>query len=143
MRRYRKTITLNERWKFKMDPDGEGDFQEPGPSKEDWRRVCRFFDPEYDDRDWGEITVPSCWQSEGYNYNGIAWYRTRFDYVPHEENNVVRLSFDGFDYFADVWLNGYYLGSHEGFFNHFSFNASRWIKEGENLLVVKEGLHRR
>ena len=137
MKRYRKTITLNGRWKFKMDPDGEGDFQEPGPSKEDWQRLCKFFDPEYDDRDWGEITVPSCWQSEGYNYNGIAWYRTRFDYVPHEESNVVRLSFDGVDYFADVWLNGYYLGSHEGFFNHFAFNASMRIKEGENLLVVK------
>ena len=34
------------------------------------------------------------------------------------------------DYFADVWLNGCFLGSHEGFFNHFEFDASRWISQG-------------
>ena len=43
----------------------------------------------------------------------------------------------GVDYFADVWLNGCSLGSHEGFFSHFAFDASRWIRAGENLLVVK------
>ena len=36
-----------------------------------------------------------------------------------------------------MWLNGYYLGSHEGFFHRFSFDASRWIRPGENLLAVK------
>ena len=76
-------------------------------------------------------------QAEGHHYNGAAWYRLRFDHRPGAEENVARLSFLGVDYFADVWLNGYFLGSHEGFFNHFEFDASRWIRTGENLLVVK------
>ena len=140
MKTYRKALSLNGTWKFKTDPENLGDFQEPrsyGDSPDDWRRVTRYFDTEYDDGGWDTINVPACWQVEGYPYNGIAWYRTTFDYQPDGENNVVRLSFDGVDYFADVWLNGYYLGSHEGFFNHFSFDASQWIRKGENLLVVR------
>lgn len=137
MRRHRKAISLNGRWKFKTDADGQGDFEEPNATTESWQRTVRFFDPEYDDSGWDEITVPACWQAEGYRYNGIAWYRTRFDHQPDERNNVARLSFSGVDYFADVWLNGYYLGSHEGFFNHFALDASKWIRQGKNLLVVK------
>ena len=102
-----------------------------------YKEDCKFFDPGYDDRDWDEIAVPACWQAEGHDYNGAAWYRLRFDYRPGEQENVARLSFLGVDYFADVWLNGCFLGSHEGFFNHFEFDASRWIRAGENLLVVK------
>ena len=40
-----------------------------------YKEDCKFFDPEYDDRDWGEITVPACWQAAGHDYNGAAWSR--------------------------------------------------------------------
>ena len=93
MRRHRKAISLNGRWKFKTDADGQGDFEEPNATTESWQRTVRFFDPEYDDSGWDEITVPACWQAEGYRYNGIAWYRTRFDHQHDERNNVARLSF--------------------------------------------------
>lgn len=136
MEKYGKEILLNGKWKFKIDPEGMGDLY-PDSTVRFFQRDCKFFDPEYDDRDWNKISVPACWQSEGYSYNGIAWYRTKFDYTPDGEKNVVRLSFKGVDYFADVWLNGYYLGSHEGFFNRFAFNIAKWIKKGENLLVVR------
>ena len=132
-----KSRSLAGRWKFATDPEGKGDFGEPDGSIESWQRQVTFFDTEYDDSGWDEITVPACWQAEGHRYNGIAWYRTRFRYQPDGTGNVIRLHFGGVDYFADAWLNGYYLGSHEGFFHRFSFDASRWIRPGENLLVVK------
>jgi len=134
---YKNSISLNGSWQFETDPDGLGDFQEPDGSLENWMRTTKFFDSEFDASDWDRITVPANWQTEGYRYNGIAWYRTHFTYEPDARNNVVRINFKGVDYFADVWLNGYYLGSHEGFFNRFAFDASQWIREGENLLVVK------
>ena len=62
--------------------------------------------------------MPACWQAEGHDLNGAAWYRLRFVHRPGD-TNVARLGFLGVDHFADVWLNGYFLGSHEGFFNHF------------------------
>ena len=130
--------SLNGRWKFRTDPENLGDFHEPERTTRSWMRETTFFDLEFDDGLWGEITVPANWHTEGHHYNdGAAWYRTRFDYAPDGFNNVIRLHFKGVDYFCDAWLNGYFLGSHEGFFQHFSFGASKWIREGENLLVVK------
>ena len=108
---------MNGTWKFKTDPDAMGDVSPDvvrntiGATQQE----CKFFDPEFDDRHWGEITVPACWQAQGHHYNGVAWYRTRFEYRPGDPAAVVRLSFRGVDYFADAWINGYYLGSHEGF----------------------------
>ena len=134
---HRNTRSLNGRWKFKTDPEVIGGFLEPDRTVTSWQRDTTFFDTDYDDSRWTEITVPACWHTEGHAYTGPAWYRTRFDYSPDGYNNVVRLHFKGVDYFCDVWLNGYYLGSHEGFFQHFSHDASKWIKEGENLLVVR------
>ena len=134
---HRNSRSIAGRWKFATDPDAKGDFQEPDASIESWQRPVTYFDQEYDDTAWDKIAVPACWQTAGHRYNGIAWYRTRFDYAPDGANNVIRLHFKGVDYFADAWLNGYYLGSHEGFFHRFSFDASRWIRPGENLLVVK------
>ena len=136
MRKYGRQISLSGSWKFRTDPDGMGD-RYPDDAVAAYKEDCQFFDPGYDDRDWGEIAVPACWQAEGHDYNGAAWYRLRFDHRPGAGENVARLSFLGVDYFADVWLNGYFLGSHEGFFNHFELDASRWIRAGENLLVVK------
>ena len=130
--------SLNGCWKFKIDPGRIGDFQEPERTTESWARETTFFDTDFDDDLWGDITVPACWHTEGYHYNnGVAWYRTRFNYTADNHNNVIRLHFKGVDYFADAWLNGYYLGSHEGFFQHFTFDATKWLREGENLLVVK------
>ena len=137
MRTYRNPRSLAGTWNFRLDPEDRGDFQEPDPSIASWQREVTWFDREHDDTGWNEIAVPACWQTEGYRYNGIAWYRTRFDYAPDGTNNVIRLLFKGVDYFADAWLNGYYLGSHEGFFHRFAFDVSRWIRPGENLLTVK------
>ena len=138
MKRHRWQVSLNGSWKFKTDPDVMGDVSPDvvrntiGATQQE----CKFFDPEFDDRHWGEIAVPACWQAEGHLYNGVAWYRTRFDYAAGD-TTVVRLAFQGVDYFADAWINGYYLGSHEGFFNSFTFDVSRWIRDRENLLVVR------
>ena len=137
MRTYRNPRSLAGRWKFRLDPEGRGDFGEPDASIASWQREVTWFDREHDDSAWDEIAVPACWQTAGYRYNGIAWYRTRFHYAPDGTNNVIRLLFKGVDYFADAWLNGYYLGSHEGFFHRFAFDVSRWLRPGENLLTVK------
>ena len=131
-----RIITLNENWKFKLDPENLGE-KYPEDVVRTYRRECRFMSPDYDDRDWDEIKVPSCWQTQGYDYNGVAWYRKKFTLTTKQASKVYRLKFKGVDYFADVWINGFYLGSHEGFFNRFEYDITERIKEGENLLVVK------
>ncbi|MGH7979343.1 MAG: glycoside hydrolase family 2 TIM barrel-domain containing protein, partial [Limisphaerales bacterium] len=46
-------------------------------------------------------------------------------------------AFDGVDYKAHVFINGSFLGSHEGFFAPFEFNFTAHARFGSNSLVVK------
>ena len=83
--------------------------------------------------EWDEITVPY--------YNGpvgtmVHYYRTTFNIDKVSEDKAVFICFDGVDYIAEVFLNGSFLGSHEGFFAPFEFDATPYIKTDENTLVV-------
>ena len=85
-----------------------------------------------------EIQVPSNWFSQGFDHHGIAWYRKSFDFAAVDESEqVIQLIFEGVDYFADVWLNGTYLGFHEGYFQSFQFEVSKYLVAGTNSLVVR------
>ncbi len=63
------------------------------------------------------------------------WYRNVFD-APCA-GKCAKLTFKGVDYFADVWLNEVYLGSHEGYNTPFSFDVTGILQEKDNLLIVK------
>ena len=45
--------------------------------------------------------------------------------------------FGGVDYQAHVFVNGAYLGSHEGFFAPFEFEFTDYAREGENSLLIQ------
>ncbi len=70
--------------------------------------------------------------------NDQAWvYRKTFTTaaVPFKR---ARLRFEGVDYFAEVWLNGTCLGTHEGSFAPFTLDATDAFRPGElNTLLVK------
>jgi beta-mannosidase len=110
----------------------------------DWRfmpaalQPADRFDPSLDDRDWPIIRVPSNWYLEGRDMGGAAWYRRHFAADADLDGRLLRLLFEGIDYAADVWLNGVYLGFHEGYFQPFGFDVSKLVKPGEdNVLVVR------
>ena len=66
------------------------------------------------------------------------WYRKTFKVPAMASGKLVRLQFDGADYFSTVWLNGGKLGDHEGAAEGFSFDASKQVKYGaDNTLVIK------
>lgn len=70
--------------------------------------------------------------------NGQAWvYRRRFR-LPPTAHTRARLRFEAVDYFAEVWLNGQFLGRHEGNFAPFEFDITRaCLPEGDNTLTVR------
>ncbi len=66
------------------------------------------------------------------------WYRKHFVAAKADAGKLMRLEFDGVDYFSTVWLNGEKLGDHEGAYTSFSYDVSSKLKYGvDNLLVVK------
>jgi beta-glucuronidase len=75
---------------------------------------------------------------EHYAYEGLAWYRRRFSLPDVAKVAHLRLAFDAVFYRARVWLNGAYLGVHEGGYTAFEFDVSLMANpDGENLLAVQ------
>ena len=83
--------------------------------------------------EWESISVPYYFGPTG---NTVHYYRTTFNITKKDASKAIFLCFDGVDYIAEVFLNGSFLGSHEGFFAPFEFDATSHIHEGENTLVV-------
>ena len=46
------------------------------------------------------------------------------------------LAFQCVDYIAEVYLNGNYVGSHEGLFAPFSFDVTKYIRESNELVIL-------
>jgi beta-mannosidase len=92
----------------------------------------------FNDRNWKSIQVPGNWFLQEQDLSGVVWYRHHFQIDRSLKNKVARLVFDGVDYTGDVWLNGHYLGFHEGYFQPFEFLVSDYLKANtDNILVVK------
>jgi len=89
-----------------------------------------------------EIQVPFCYQSA---LSGIGtdktceniWYSRSFDLNQDELSGSVILKFGAVDYSAKVWINGSYVGRHDGGYTPFSFEISHLALVGENRITVK------
>ncbi|RPI23612.1 MAG: hypothetical protein EHM61_19295 [Acidobacteria bacterium] len=115
----RTQIQLAGFWDFLPDPQGRGE-------------ANKYFDrfPKPETRIW----IPGTWNTYAryWHYEGPAWFRRRFQ-VPNEGR--LRLRFAGVFYRARVWLDGKFLGAHEGGYTPFSFTEANPGK-GEHELVV-------
>src|ERR687894_2875345 len=91
-------------------------------------------------RPWTSVRVPGHWQLEGAfaAYEGIVLYRSRFVYRAYTADEALSLLFGGVYYSARVWLNGAYLGGHEGYFAPFEFDVTDVVVVGgENEVLVE------
>ncbi|MBW1972374.1 MAG: beta galactosidase jelly roll domain-containing protein [Deltaproteobacteria bacterium] len=117
-----KIISLNGNWKAKIG------YLKPG----------NLYLPDIDDSNWKKIHVPSNWYLENIDYSGALWYRKDFMLDPSLKDKTLTLIFEGVDYYADVWVNGRYVGSHEGYFQPFYFNITSFVDfSKKNILAVR------
>ncbi|MEW6716452.1 MAG: glycoside hydrolase family 2 TIM barrel-domain containing protein [Chloroflexota bacterium] len=96
----------------------------------------QFSAADVDHSDWPSMHIPQNWFLGGLDHHGVAWFRYEFTYKPTNKP-LTSLFFNGVDYFADVYLNGQFMGHHEGYFEPFSFDVTRTLKKGINLLAVR------
>lgn len=68
------------------------------------------------------------------------WYSYQFSVTEDLTDQVVRIDFEGVDYSCEVWLNGNYLGSHEGAFSPFSFDVTEFLNSSKKKLASKNML---
>ena len=140
----RNKISLNGKWNYIIDVQEEGYY--------DYRwnpMVNGFFKNkkpekpedliEYDFDKAPEMEIPSDWNTKDdrlFFYEGTVWFKKSFDYKPKDKKHVI-LYFGAVNYEAIVYLNGELLGKHEGGFTPFNFDATEFIKEGENFVILK------
>ncbi len=65
------------------------------------------------------------------------WFAQTFDRSLIEDGDRTHLRFGAVNYKTKVWLNGHELGTHEGGFTPFSFEATDALEDGENVVVVR------
>ena len=112
-----------------------------------WKLTC---DPRNDGKNlkWSEnppenksrpVRVPGALQESFPDYHGVAWYWTVFRPKLHQKpGGAISVRFREVDYYADVWLNGVLLGSHEGAEFPFELRCGDALRpDADNLLVVR------
>ncbi|GAA4187651.1 hypothetical protein GCM10022252_21610 [Streptosporangium oxazolinicum] len=95
-----------------------------------------FHSPDLDDSRWALRDLPACENGPGEPYEDGIWYRRRFT-VAHADGERVRLTFTAVNYVADVWVNGRWIGWHEGGYTPFALDITDALTGGENVLVVR------
>jgi len=86
------------------------------------------------------IAVPASWNEifeDDRDNLGPGWYQTRFQLPWGYAGKRIQIRFGSVNYLADVWLNGRYLGQHEGGHLPFTFDVTESVQADENLLVVR------
>ena len=123
-----ETVSLDGTWAIRTDPENGG-------KKAEW-----FSSPLADSGATEKIAVPGVLQSVFREYHGVVWYEREFK-TPENPNRGGKtfLRFWQAEYRADVWLNGRYLGFHEGGEAAFELDASEaLVPVGEsNRLTVR------
>ncbi len=129
-------FSLNGSWSFKYFPSIE-------ECPDEWETI-----------DFDNIPVPSCWQTQGYDYNQYVNSRYPFPYDPpyidcavpcgayvrhfvcEKENKKYYLNFEGVDSCFYVWLNGAFVGYSQVAHSTSEFDITDMLNSGENELRV-------
>ena len=94
--------------------------------------------PGFDDSSWQAVNVPGSISEPPSGHQLDGWYRVDFTVPAEWSGQAVTLKFASVNYLADVWLNGVYLGYHEGGVTPFAFDPSKAIvADGRNVLAVR------
>jgi beta-galactosidase len=97
----------------------------------------------FNDSGWSGVTLPHTWnnidgENGGNYYRGISWYRLHYTVPAAYAGRRCYLQFDGASLVTDVYVNGTYLGEHQGGYATFRFDATAALKAGsDNVIAVK------
>ena len=159
----RETIRLDKGWKFAMGhaSDPQKDF---GCGTEYFNYLTKAnsihnegpYSQKFDDSGWQEVQIPHDWVSilpyakeashshgyktVGYKYpeTSVGWYRKTFKIGNEDLDKRLMLRFDGIFRNAQIWFNGFYLGTEPSGYATQIFDITPYIKYGEeNLICVR------
>jgi beta-galactosidase len=159
----RQHRSLDQGWKFHFgdaaDPAKDFNFRTVSIFAKSGRAEGTAIAPDFDDRDWRELSVPHDWavelpfanspdpdvMSHGYKPVGgrypassVGWYRKRFTVSAVDSGQRFVIRFDGIYRDSKVWINGQYCCANASGYSGFSCDVTDYIRYGrENVLVVR------
>ena len=120
-------IALSDGWRYLADPHNLG-------VAEDWGRGGGANLP------WAPVALPNDFNasvSSSSDFGTVGWYEVQFMGPPVTAGRSWRVAFESVRRHAQVWLNGYPIGSNTDPYAPFSFPATSLEPGAQNLLVVR------
>ncbi|HOV32504.1 MAG TPA: beta galactosidase jelly roll domain-containing protein [Candidatus Hydrogenedens sp.] len=65
------------------------------------------------------------------------WFIKEFEVQDSWDNSQVFLILQNINFKATIWLNGNFVGKHEGAFTSFQFHIKKHIRQGSNLITIQ------
>jgi beta-galactosidase len=109
-----------------------------------------YTQPGFDDSAWRKLNLPHDWGIEGpfkqeypgetgkLPWWGIGWYRKHFTVPEFDKDNRVYLDVDGAMAYANVWLNGQYVGGWPYGYASWRVDLTSYLKPGgENVIAIR------
>lgn len=120
-------MSLNGQWDFAFDDQNQGLTQH-------WD-TSALSNPR-------KINVPYCFESQlggihDTTFHSVFWYRRSFEVPKSWTKKHVLLHFGAVDYRASVWLNGHFLGAHEGGGVPFAFDVTQQLNRTNNTVTLR------
>lgn len=124
----REVTSFNDGWEFKK-----------GPFAQDAMKVAQKWNAK-----WEKVNIPHTWNADDMQkraasfYEGIGYYRKNYVFPESLKGKRVFLRFEGVASCAEVYVNGYLVGTHKGGYSAFVCEIGSQIKYGkENEIMVK------
>lgn len=124
----REVTPFNNGWEFKKGPFPTNAMQ----------TAARW------NADWEQVNVPHTWNADDMQkktnsfYAGVAYYRKHYVFPESLEGKRLFLRFEGVGACAEVYVNGYLVGTHKGAYSAFVCEIGSQVRLGEeNEIVVK------
>ncbi|MFN3967971.1 beta-galactosidase GalA [Flavobacterium sp.] len=156
-------ISLDEDWKFHFghaaNPEKDFDYSKTALLHKSNVFATTVVNPKFVDTAWASVNIPHDWvvelpfvnspqvemDSHGYKPVGgmypetsIGWYRKHFTVDKLKSNKRFELQFDGIYRNAEIWINGFYVGTNFSGYVGNSYDVTDYINfEGENVMVVR------
>ena len=134
--------TFDAGWLFKrygLQPDGTSATE---PENQESEKIT--------DAAWRKLDLPHDWAIEGpfrleltgetgkLPWKGIGWYRKHFKVPATDSGKQIFLDFDGAMAYAQIWLNGQYVGTWPYGYNSFRMDLTPLVQFGkENIVAVR------
>jgi beta-galactosidase len=131
---------------FAKDPNVANRTQPAGNLGDD----VAYAQPGFDDKNWRPLTLPHDWGIEGpfdprapggtgkLPFFGIGWYRKHFTVPAGDQGRQFYLDVDGAMSYANVWLNGQYVGGWPYGYASWRVDLTPYVTfGGENVIAIR------